>query len=104
MVGCSIGIAISGPLDMEVDPIIHRADMALYRAKMNGRGQAVSYGAELDEHRKFSATIPSSLPKSRRSQSKGARPRQPSVKLGGARAMSWALGANVCDSSLVAAN
>jgi diguanylate cyclase (GGDEF)-like protein len=64
VVGCSIGIAISGPRDTEVDSIIHRADMALYRAKMNGRGQAVSYGADLDEHRdsppysEFSPQIP----------------------------------------------
>jgi diguanylate cyclase (GGDEF)-like protein len=64
VVGCSIGIAISGPLDMEVDPIIHRADLALYRAKMNGRGQAVSHGADLEEpsdsppHSEFSPGIP----------------------------------------------
>ncbi len=51
VVSCSIGISISGPSDTEVDSIIHRADVALYGAKMNGRGQAaVSFGVDLEEH------------------------------------------------------
>jgi diguanylate cyclase (GGDEF)-like protein len=48
IVGCSIGLAISEPLDMEIDSIIHRADVALYRAKVCGRGQAVWFDAALD--------------------------------------------------------
>src|ERR1700722_11275763 len=37
VVGCSIGIAISESTDMEIDSVIHRADLALYGAKMRGR-------------------------------------------------------------------
>jgi diguanylate cyclase (GGDEF)-like protein len=51
VVSCSIGISISGPLDTEVDSIIHRADIALYGAKTNGRGQAaVSFGVDIEEN------------------------------------------------------
>jgi diguanylate cyclase (GGDEF)-like protein len=49
VVGCSIGIAMSEPSDMEIDSIIHRADVALYGAKLRGRGQAVWFGADLDD-------------------------------------------------------
>ena len=55
VVGCSIGIAISEPLDMEIDTIIHRADVALYGAKLHGRGQAVWFRHGLDDDR---ATAP----------------------------------------------
>jgi diguanylate cyclase (GGDEF)-like protein len=48
VVGCSIGIAISEPSDMEIDSIIHRADVALYGAKLHGRGRAVWFDADLD--------------------------------------------------------
>jgi diguanylate cyclase (GGDEF)-like protein len=51
VVGCSIGITISKPSDVEIDSIIHRADMALYWAKMHGRGQAVWSDSDLDDHR-----------------------------------------------------
>ena len=51
VVGCSIGIAISGPADLEVDSIIHRADVALYGAKLHGRGQAVWFDPDLDDER-----------------------------------------------------
>jgi diguanylate cyclase (GGDEF)-like protein len=37
--GCSIGVAISGPLDTTVLTVIERADHALYEAKKYGRGQ-----------------------------------------------------------------
>jgi GGDEF domain-containing protein len=64
VVRCSIGIATSGPLDLEIDSVIHRADMALYGAKMGGRGQAILFGADLDgdgestAHSDFSTEIP----------------------------------------------
>ena len=51
VIGCSIGIAVSGQADIEIDSIIHRADMALYRAKMHGRGQAVWFDPDLDDDR-----------------------------------------------------
>ena len=38
-IGCSIGVAISGPLDLTVLTLIERADHALYEAKKYGRGQ-----------------------------------------------------------------
>jgi len=37
--GCSIGVATSGPLDTTVLTVIERADHALYEAKKYGRGQ-----------------------------------------------------------------
>ena len=37
--GCSIGVATSGPLDTTVLTVIERADHALYEAKRYGRGQ-----------------------------------------------------------------
>jgi GGDEF domain-containing protein len=37
--GCSIGVAVSGPLDATVLTVIERADHALYEAKKYGRGQ-----------------------------------------------------------------
>ena len=37
--GCSIGVAVSGPLDTGVLTLIERADHALYEAKKYGRGQ-----------------------------------------------------------------
>jgi diguanylate cyclase (GGDEF)-like protein len=50
-VGCSIGIAISEPSDGEIDSIIHRADVGLYGAKMQGRGQAVWFDSALNDER-----------------------------------------------------
>jgi predicted signal transduction protein with EAL and GGDEF domain len=50
-IGCSIGIAISEPSDLEIDSIIHRADVALYWAKMHGRGQAVWFESNFDEEK-----------------------------------------------------
>jgi GGDEF domain-containing protein len=37
--GCSIGVAVSGPSDATVLGLIQRADHALYEAKKYGRGQ-----------------------------------------------------------------
>ncbi len=39
VLGCSIGVAVSGPLDVTVLTLIERADHALYEAKKYGRGQ-----------------------------------------------------------------
>lgn len=39
MLGCSIGVAVSGPSDITVLTLIERADHALYEAKKYGRGQ-----------------------------------------------------------------
>jgi diguanylate cyclase (GGDEF)-like protein len=36
-VGCSIGVALSAATDLTVDPLMHRADQALYLAKAEGR-------------------------------------------------------------------
>jgi diguanylate cyclase (GGDEF)-like protein len=55
VVGCSIGIAVSGPADVEIDSIIHRADLALYKAKMQGRGRAVWFGSDLGDERDCAA-------------------------------------------------
>ncbi|ANM16550.1 GGDEF/EAL domain-containing protein [Rhizobium sp. N541] len=49
-VGASIGAA-AGDGDIEPLELLRRADMALYRAKANGRGQAIEYDPELDEER-----------------------------------------------------
>ena len=49
VVGCSIGIAVSEPTDKEIDSIIHRADVALYEAKMRGRGRTVWFGSQLSD-------------------------------------------------------
>jgi diguanylate cyclase (GGDEF)-like protein len=44
-IGCSIGVAVSGPGDRTVESLIERADHALYVAKANGRGQVRWFGA-----------------------------------------------------------
>jgi diguanylate cyclase (GGDEF)-like protein len=45
-VGCSIGVAASEPDDRTVEPVIERADEALYVAKASGRGQVRWFGAD----------------------------------------------------------
>ncbi|MGO7522578.1 diguanylate cyclase domain-containing protein, partial [Rhizobium brockwellii] len=49
-VGASIGAAARNG-DIAPLELLRRADMALYRAKANGRGQAIEYDPELDRER-----------------------------------------------------
>ncbi|EJC78810.1 diguanylate cyclase (GGDEF) domain-containing protein [Rhizobium leguminosarum bv. trifolii WSM2297] len=55
-VGASIGAAAR---DADIEPLelLRRADMALYSAKANGRGQAIEYDPELDEERQRVAEL-----------------------------------------------
>lgn len=55
-VGASIGAAAR---DGAIEPLelLRRADMALYRAKANGRGQAIEYDPELDRERQRVAEL-----------------------------------------------
>ena len=72
VLGCSIGIAISEPPDMEIDSIIHRADVALYGAKMTGRGRAV-WLTPISQTRGFLSLILTLRQGGRPSRSKGDR-------------------------------
>jgi predicted signal transduction protein with EAL and GGDEF domain len=47
-IGASIGIALAPQDSSEVDELIKRADVALYRAKTNGRGQFCFYKVGMD--------------------------------------------------------
>jgi diguanylate cyclase (GGDEF)-like protein len=59
-VGASIGVAarIGGIKPLE---LLRRADMALYRAKENGRGQAIAFDPELDRERQRIAELEGEL-------------------------------------------
>jgi diguanylate cyclase (GGDEF)-like protein len=48
-VGASVGIATSPAGDVTADELVHDADQALYRAKAEGKGRHVVFGAELRE-------------------------------------------------------
>ncbi|MDV4163303.1 bifunctional diguanylate cyclase/phosphodiesterase [Rhizobium leguminosarum] len=55
-VGASIGAAARNG-DVPPLELLRRADMALYRAKANGRGQAIEYDPELDRERQQVAEL-----------------------------------------------
>ena len=39
LINASIGIALSGPGELDAALLLHRADVAMYQAKRNGRGR-----------------------------------------------------------------
>lgn len=45
----SIGVATLNSHDINIESVLHRADIALYSAKRNGRNQVVLYNDELIE-------------------------------------------------------
>lgn len=47
-VGLSIGVNLSTPADERVDEILRRADLALYRAKANGKGGFAVFDPSLE--------------------------------------------------------
>ncbi|MBY3180709.1 bifunctional diguanylate cyclase/phosphodiesterase [Rhizobium laguerreae] len=55
-VGASIGAAARSG-DVQSLELLRRADMALYRAKANGKGQAIEYDPELDRERQRVAEL-----------------------------------------------
>jgi diguanylate cyclase (GGDEF)-like protein len=59
-IGASIGYAYREP-GMSVLEMIRRADVALYRAKENGRGRSLAYSRELDEDREALAELETQL-------------------------------------------
>jgi diguanylate cyclase (GGDEF)-like protein len=59
-VGASIGAAVRNG-DVPPLELLRRADMALYRAKANGRGQAIEYDPELDRERQRVAELEGQL-------------------------------------------
>ncbi|GEC30180.1 diguanylate cyclase [Sinorhizobium fredii USDA 205] len=59
-VGASIGTAVRTD-DIASLELLRRADMALYRAKENGKGQAVQYDLELDRERQHIAELEGKL-------------------------------------------
>ncbi|CAN7556282.1 EAL domain-containing protein [Rhizobium rhizogenes] len=58
--GASIGAAASAPNIAPLE-LLRRADMALYRAKENGKGHAVAYNPELDRDRQRIAELEGEL-------------------------------------------
>ncbi len=48
-VGVSMGISIAAPVSCDANKLIRNADLALYRAKSDGRGQFQFFAAEMDE-------------------------------------------------------
>ena len=47
-VGASIGVTLSAPGELQSDEVIRRADVAMYRAKRNGRGRAETFEPGMD--------------------------------------------------------
>jgi diguanylate cyclase (GGDEF)-like protein len=48
IIGVSVGLAIAGPAGPNAELLLKNADMALYRAKADGRGTLRAYEAEMD--------------------------------------------------------
>ena len=48
-IGTSVGIALAPPSASDVDQLLREADLALYRAKSQGRGQFRFFTAEMDD-------------------------------------------------------
>ncbi|KQY11366.1 putative bifunctional diguanylate cyclase/phosphodiesterase [Rhizobium sp. Root482] len=48
VIGASIGIALSALGSVDADELLRRADIALYKAKAEGRGRAIAYDAGMD--------------------------------------------------------
>jgi diguanylate cyclase (GGDEF)-like protein len=47
-IGVSIGLALAQPDDADADALVHRADIALYRAKADGRGRFCFFEPSMD--------------------------------------------------------
>lgn len=47
-IGCSIGIALARDHGLEAEQLLKQADIALYRAKADGRGVSRTFGARMD--------------------------------------------------------
>jgi EAL domain-containing protein (putative c-di-GMP-specific phosphodiesterase class I) len=48
-VGASLGVALSGPGAQRPEDLLRNADLALYRAKANGKGRAATFDRSLEE-------------------------------------------------------
>lgn len=48
-VGGGIGVAISLPGEDDVESLLHKADLAMYRAKRSGKGRYVFFDSALDK-------------------------------------------------------
>ncbi len=60
-VGASVGIASSTDGEVTADELVHDADRALYRAKAEGKGRHVVFGAELREELTQQAELETAL-------------------------------------------
>ncbi|MFB9952351.1 EAL domain-containing protein [Rhizobium puerariae] len=60
-IGVSIGLVTTEAAVTDTLEFLRRADMALYRAKENGRGQAVRYEADLDLEREYRSRLEEEL-------------------------------------------
>lgn len=49
VIGASVGICLIGPSDDDPDRLLLRADLALYRAKSDGRGRYCFFDAEMEQ-------------------------------------------------------
>lgn len=57
-IGASLGVAIAGPEDdVASEALLGRADIAMYEAKLTGRGSAVLFDADLDRRSRARASI-----------------------------------------------